>query len=515
MIKTNARLVVVLLTIAFAARGLLLILSLPIGDPLDELFHAGYAEYIARAGKIPTATSYSMPYEGLRLTANLPRTTAFGGPKLTFREYMAIPREDQLALRKMTFAPVPEEQHAFFGANYESQQPPLMYLLGAAVLQVVGGLINVRFFFLRLTAVLLACCSVPLAYAFFRRLFSQPVALGVLLAFVAFPGPGTFTSRFTNDALALPLAAAALVLLADVAQGRLTMRKSIALTSVVALGCWTKIYFLVFLPAIPAAALFSRREERVKVIRRAMLAAVAAFALFVPWMIRQYRDTGDWLGLTETKAAARAGIGLLPRIESIPHLLNGQFFANFWNTYAYPGTWSVIGAPSAVTRPALIGLASIVLLPLFVGGSFSRERARTWAGAATVLFFFVVAQLAHLTTFAAVKMYAGSEGWYSLILLPVILSAAAAYGKRIPVAVSMIAAVLFLVTEYDGTFRQLRSIYSGGAEIGVFEVFSRVGVLDTPAAVLIAVTAVWVLALVAAGVLIAISSRGATAEAAA
>lgn len=513
MLKNRRRLVVLILTIAFAARGLFLILSLPVGDPLDELFHVGYAEYLARTGRIPDSTSQSMPAEDMRLTANLPRTTAFGGPKLTFTEYMAIPREDQRALRKMTFAPVPEERDVFLGTNYESQQPPLMYLIGAAVLHAAGSWINVRFFALRLIAVIFAACTVPLAYIFFRRLFAEPAALGATVAYVAFPGPGTFTSRFTNDALALPLAAAAIILLADAARGRLTLRKTIALAVIMALGCWTKLYFLVFLPAVPVAALFSPREARLQTLKRAMAASVVAFALIVPWMVRQYRDTGDWLGLAETKAAAHAGIGIMPRIEAIPRVLRPIFITNFWRTFVYPGTWSRMGGEATTTRLTLAGLVLLLAGPLVFGGPASKERMRRWGGAAVALFFFALAQIAHLTTFTAVGMSAGAEGWYSLILLPVVLAAAAAFGKSIPLPASIAASVLFLAAECSGTFGVLRSIYSGGAKLGLFEVFTRVGVVETPEAVLAALTAVWLLALAIAPVLVVMFARNAAVEA--
>ncbi len=482
---------------------MLLILALPIGDPLDELFHSGYAEYVAARGKIPKEASEAMPVEGMRITATLPRSTGWGGPRLSFKDYMAMPRDRQRELRRKAFTPIAGERGVFWGQNYESQQPPLMYLLGALALRGLGAQIDIRLFVLRLIAIAFAAFAVPLSYLFFRRLFPKFAALGATLAFVVFPGPGTFTSRFTNDALAFPLAVGMLILLADIARGRLTGRKSIALVAILALGGWTKLYFLVFLPAAPLAALLCPVDRRARTLRRALAASVLAFALIAPWLVRQHRDTGDWLGLAETKAATRAGIGLMPRIVAVPRLLRPAFFSNFWRTFVYPGTWSAMGAPTSASRLALLGLILILVLPQFRAGPRSRRRARTWAGAAAALVFFLLAQIGHLTTFAAVGMSAGSEGWYSLILLPVMLAAGAAFGRTVPAWFFVAASALFVAAEGICTFDLLPSVYAGGvANLGRFEVFSRVGLLDPSAAVLAAIAVGWLLAVGLAAVLI-------------
>jgi ABC-type multidrug transport system fused ATPase/permease subunit len=499
--KNRGRRIVLILTAAFFARGLLLILALPIGDPLDEMFHSGYAEYVEARGKVPKEASEAMPVEGMRITSTLPRSTSFGGPRLSFKEYMAMPRDWQRELRRKAFTRLPEERGVFLGQNYESQQPPLMYLLGAVALRGPGARIDIRLFVLRLIAIAFAAAAVPLSYLFFRRLFPKYAALGATLAFVAFPGPGTFTSRFTNDALALPLAAGMLVLLADIARGRLTRRKSIALVAILALGSWTKLYFLVFFAAAPLAALLCPVDRRARTLRRALAATVLGFVLIVPWLVRQHSDTGDWLGLTETKAATRAGIGLMPRIAAIPHLLQPAFFSSVWRTFVYPGTWSAMGAPPSARWLALLGLILIFLLPQFRAAPRSARRARTWAGAALALVFFLLAQLAHLTTFAAVGMFAGGEGWYALILLPIVLAAAAAFGRSVPAWLFVAASALFVAADGICTWG-LASVYAGGAKLGRFEVFSRVGLLDPSAAFLAAIAVAWLLAISLAAVLI-------------
>lgn len=194
---TRNRTILCVLTFAFFSRGLFLILALPIGDPLDELFHSAYAEYFAATGSAPRAATLSIPSSSSRVTAMMPRSTNFGGPKLTFWQFLAQPDARQRELRKIAFTPVPAERGVFAAPNYESQQPPLMYAIAASVLDVSSSRIDLRLFDLRLIAILFASCAVPLSYLFFRRILSQRSALGATLALVAFPGIGVFTSRFT------------------------------------------------------------------------------------------------------------------------------------------------------------------------------------------------------------------------------------------------------------------------------------------------------------------------------
>jgi hypothetical protein len=330
---------------------------------------------------------------------------------------------------------------------------------------------------------------------------------------------GTFTSRFTNDDLALPIAAAILMLLADTARGRLTRKRSVALALVLAAGLWTKVYFLAFLPAAPLAAALCPRGRRVCGLRRGTAASFFALLMFLPWLARQKADTGDWLGLTESKGAARAGIGILARIAAIPRVFRPGLFKSLSSTFVYPGAWSAMGAPRHAVLLAAAGIAILILLPWTRAGAASRRGRVAWFGAAIALLAFLAADLAHAATFAVIAGAAGGEGWYLLVLLPVVLSAGAARGKPPGPRAFVLASLCFVAADWICTFGRLAAVYAGEIEGFTprvpwaayrgfllsgepFRTFSRVGLIEIPAALLAVTGAVWLLALLAPAVVL-------------
>ncbi|HYR45728.1 MAG TPA: hypothetical protein VER78_01890, partial [Thermoanaerobaculia bacterium] len=182
---------VFLLTSAFFLRGVFLALALPYGDPLDEPFHYGYASYLATTCLVPRAGVASMPADALRPMARLPRSTSFGGPHPSWKDFASETPRERAADREEAFAFRPGERAAFVTANYETQQPPLAYLPAAGILRLFPrAALDRRLALLRLFSALAAASAVPLVWLFFRRLLARSAALAATAAFVAFPGVG-------------------------------------------------------------------------------------------------------------------------------------------------------------------------------------------------------------------------------------------------------------------------------------------------------------------------------------
>ncbi|HTD51913.1 MAG TPA: glycosyltransferase family 39 protein, partial [Thermoanaerobaculia bacterium] len=300
-----------LLCAAFALRGFFLNLALPYGDPLDEIFHFGYAVFLEATGHPPAASEVSMPEELLRPLHFLPRSTSFPGPKVSWSEAARWTPGERARAWREAFPARSSGRPVFVTTNYESQQPPLFYLVAAALLRALKGVpLETRLLILRLGATLAAALTIPIAHAFFRRLFQRQAALLATAAWAAFPGVGSFVGRFTNDALALPILAALLLLFAETARGRLSWKAAALLAALLALGCWTKLYVLLLFPAAPLAGLMAPRHRRRTVVLRALAACAMALLLLSPWILRQRVDTGDWLGLFASKQAASLGVSL-------------------------------------------------------------------------------------------------------------------------------------------------------------------------------------------------------------
>lgn len=368
----------------------------------------------------------------------------------------------------------------------------------------------------------LAAAAVPLAYLSFRYLLSKGAALAPTAAFVAFPGIGSFVGRFTNDALALPIAAALLFLFAEAGRGRLSRGKTAGLAALLTAGCWTKLYFLLLLPVAPLAAFAMRRGRRAGAWQRALFASASAFLLFVPWMLHQRLQTGDWFGLFSSTQATALKIGVFDRLKTIPDLLTARFAIVFGRTFLWPGMWSASGAPAALAVLLTLTLLFLFLAPNLSGSPRSRLRQRIWWTGGLAVAIFLAGQFGQASTYTSVGRLrgrvpsAGPDGWYLLILLPVILSAGCALGRRVATGSFVVAGAVFLAAEWWTTFGVLPGVYGGRTAFNganapfsaygmylwrpdeVLRVYSRVGLAGVPAFVLASVVELWLLALASA-----------------
>ncbi len=514
---------VLLLTGAFLFRGLFLSLALPGGDPLDETFHFAYAHFLAETGHIPKPREPSVAAEFLRPSLRLPASTANSGRRISWKEYSDASEETRRDLRRQAYEYRPAERRLWMGSNYETQHPPLVYLLASAPLRLLPqARFSTRLLTLRVFSTCLAATAVPLAYLFFRYLLSSRAALAATAAFVAFPGVGSFVGRFTNDALALPIAAALLLLFAEAGRGRLSIGKTAGLAALLAAGCWTKLYFLLLLPVAPLAALALARGRRAEAWWRALLASALALVLFVPWMLHQRLQTGDWFGLNSSEEATALKIGVFERLKTIPDLLTARFAIVFGRTFLWPGTWSASGAPAALAVFLTLTLFFLLLAPNLSGRRGSRLRRRIWWTGGLAVAVFVAGQLAQASTYASVGRLrgrapsGGPDGWYLLILFPAILSAGCALGRRVARGLFVAAGAVFLAAEWWTTFGVLPGVYGGRTAFNganapfsayamylrrpdeALRVFSRVGLAGAPAFVLASVVGLWLLALASA-----------------
>ncbi|MGH9400108.1 MAG: glycosyltransferase family 39 protein [Thermoanaerobaculia bacterium] len=510
-----------LLVAAFLLRALFLDLALPYGDPLDEWFHFAYAQFVSQEGHLPGPVEPSIAKEFERPGALLPRSTLFVGMKTTWRELAALPDTERVARRRFSYRYVPGDRRTYLFANYETQQPPLFYLLAAGPLALLPeSPLDVRLLVVRVLASILAAAAIVLAYLFFRTLFARRPALAVTAALVAFPALGSFVGRFTNDALAVPIIAAMLPFFVRASEGRLTRRRAVILSLLLAAGLWTKLYVLTLLPAAPIAALLAPRPRRRAAVARSLMAAGAALVVFVPWMLRQHALSGDWLGLTPTKEAVLLRLGPMQAVAAAPSLLRLELFGTFARTFLYPGTWSVMGASSAGAAALAAGLLLLAAIPALGRTPATARRRRRWAVGGVAVALFLIGHAAHAAAFAAIARARGEpigfggEGWYVLVLLPVFVAAAAAFGKSVGPRAAALSAALFLSGEAWMTFGALPAVYAGAAEPGRVSAatvvtflmhprwslgtFARTGLAGAPAWLLGAIATFWLACLGAA-----------------
>ncbi len=224
-------------------------------------------------------------------------------------------------------------------AGYESQHPPLSYLLYAPAYRLLSAASPVVLHQgLRVVAALVGLGWLLLCWRLFARVLGDADARArYALATVAWMPLVVLYGCHPNPDLVVGLwATAGLWLAWETAVGRPQPRRAAALGAVVAAACLTKLSGLaVVLPACAASLLAVRRHtgpDRRAAWRDAVLAAGVALLLLAPWTARNLA----LYGRPVVKTAAPYG-------SALEHVVNGDFGApqllRFTLKQTYLSTW--------------------------------------------------------------------------------------------------------------------------------------------------------------------------------
>ena len=325
----------------FILMGLFVALVVPLGEGFDEPWHLGYVQYFAQTGKLPPGPQIHLASEldqflvkhpiGWRLRDIFPTLHSHD-------EYWQQPSDVRLtiddAVRKIRFGGHFQEGSSEFSAQYESHQPPLYYVLAAPLFLLSSAVLPLADVFLltRIWSMLLASTVVPLSYLLARRISgSVPVASSVAMLVGMFPGLYPDVVRVSNDALAVPLAAAVFVLLAQFLESR-SDRHAVLLGLALLAGLSTKAFFIPVLFAIIVSLLW------LKEIPSAAIIFVTSGAGWF-WYARNFWITGSLTGLPETVEANTTVVSSVSSIGLIGWL---DVFRLAAVSHVWMGNWSLL-----------------------------------------------------------------------------------------------------------------------------------------------------------------------------
>lgn len=229
----------------------------------DEPAHYNYILYLVEKGSFPVLRMGDYPHHYLE------ELKAAGFPP------------------HMSIAPI----------RYEFHQPPLYYLLGAALYKATAflGLLG-QFLLLRLLSVLMGSILLVVCYAIVKQIFPDDEFLALITAaFVAtVPMHIAMTAAINNDALAeLILALITWLCIKEIKAG-LAQWQVFLLGLLLALALLTKttIYAPAIVSVLLALALRARTERRATFVRR--LGTILGMSLLsVWWFLRNLRTYGD------------------------------------------------------------------------------------------------------------------------------------------------------------------------------------------------------------------------------
>jgi 4-amino-4-deoxy-L-arabinose transferase-like glycosyltransferase len=464
-VKRNSA--VFLVWACFVTRAFFYSVVLPMWEGFDEYAHFGYVQYVAvgRGWLVPPETRASdeilrsitlvpMPW---MLRADPPsHETSESYWGLSWRERRG--RERELAALPRSLG----TQDAYAFVPIESQQPPLNYLLMAAVYELVAGLnLPARVFALRLLNVLLASMAVPTAYLAARRVFgTHGIAIATTAIVVLMPEAMFDAARVSNSGLSVALYSTFAVLMLRIVEGGDGAVLWAGL--VVGLGLLTKAFFLAAVPpfvAVVAWAVWKRRTP----LRSALGAFGLAAAISAWWYARNLRITGSFSGIIQD--AALRHVPIMERLRHAARVnwwtaLDSTFFSHIWF-----GGWSFLQLRAWIYHFFAI---VAVLAALGLAAAWVRQpRTRGRLSALAAVYVFFCAGLAYhvLMTFL-VSGISSSAGWYlcAVVVPETILAAAglrtlAPSGTR-PYVIGGVALAFALIDLY-GMFFVAIPYYTG------------------------------------------------------
>ncbi len=412
-------------------RGLFWVGATEVWNPTDEAHHYAFVASLAEGDGIPTVGKDVVPVEVIEVEK--------ASPTLPFR---ALPH-----------APVLDDPYwVIEGSQYEGVQPPLYYILLVPFywLSKPFGFVA-SIYGLRIGSVLFALAAVPLAWLLARELFPRRPAvwLAAPAVLVAINGFNSNLASITNDALVVPLAAAAIYAAARLY--RTPTLKWAALTGVglgAALLAKTSAIGLVPLLALPYFwLLVTRRRAVLGVVTAGAVTAGCAGLVLLPWVAWNLATYGS-----PTAAAASNAItgqfmeqtGLSPGIvRAHARLIN----TNFWDL----GLMSHIHGPPYERLFLWTVIVAVVvgLVAAFVRRDGRAVVAVAWTGVALPLAFVGMESIT-FGVFNGVGQPQGRHLYIALVPLAVLVAGAAvvAIGPRWGlVAVAFVIALAFVAEE--------------------------------------------------------------------
>lgn len=430
-----------LAVLLFLSRGFLHILVVPMWEGFDEPFHYAYLQYMAEHRNLPPLNAPAVSREILESLQLFPTTYHLSHlTPIRFKNFWELSVPDRIRLRQSLDSIEPaSKSHLTDMANYQTQHPPLYYLL-CTPLYLLGRHLRLveRVFLLRVFSILLAAVSLPLGYLLARRIFKNSWAILVPVLMALFPNHYVFVGRITNDALAVVIFPLLILATGKLYEKPLTPGLLWSIGCLLGLGLLTKAYFLTAVPVVLIIVLLKRvrGETSSKQCIFALLLLLVPTTLLAGWWYwRNYMEVGTFSGLAQAKMTS--SLPMIAWLKGLWYLRLGQFGALLFKLHLWAGNWSFRTAPSAYYQVfgVVYVLCAVGLIRSYLKTSLSdttrtahdREAKQYLMTTSGFLLSFLVGMFYHRWAFTVAGLYSdpqsfgaiGSEGWYLNVLLPV------------------------------------------------------------------------------------------------
>jgi len=313
---------------------------LPLWEGFDEEFHYGYVQFLGTHHRFPVLGHTGLSEEINRSIGFLPMSHVMidnlhlQGVR-TFDQYFLLPDPARRGLYEEARHIAPElasEESDAYSLNYEVHQAPLAHLVLAIPDRLLSRVpLPRRVWILRLLA------SGACAALMHRGVYALAGEAGLLegfadvLVFLVFSCQMFWATvaHIGNDWLAVPLAVWLVVWTFRFGRRR-SLRGSVWVASVLALGLLAKAYFLVFVPLYLIAVGVWYSKDWLTAKGLAVCLGVPALAAG-PWYARNLILLGNLSGRQEESSGVSVGQALgslasIPWLKSIPFMARGAFW---------------------------------------------------------------------------------------------------------------------------------------------------------------------------------------------
>ncbi len=426
------------------ARGGYWVFTTEIWNPVDEAQHYAYVESLARGHGIPVVGEDKVSLDVLGI--------AKASPTLPFRSAPYQVSEDY--------------DWGVFGQQYEGGgvQGPTYYAMLVPAYWAAAPLSNIASVYaLRLASLLIVLTAIPITWLLARELFPRQPAVWLVAPaiLVMIQGYNANPASISNDALVIPLSAAALIPVAGAWQ-KLGRRQAAVAGALFGLTLLTKMSAVplgVMTGGVLLAALVSRRNTLRDVIEWGVIYSGAALAVLAPYFAWNLVHYGFITASEEVNAITGS---LQPRIPRTLEGLRMHFDtanSGFWDLQ--PRT---LGADSTYVRY----FKWVTLIAVVVGAGALALR-RNWAGAVKLGWVGVAFPVTFVTLLgSSVLVFQDNGGvvgrhvYTALVPLVIALSAGliTALGPRIGVLAALLVIGGAAIHEREISHHYIQSTYA-------------------------------------------------------
>lgn len=477
-------LIVGLLIAAFLARAPLYLSVFPPFEGWDEYQHIAYLVHLDETGSVPLYDS-RVSLSLLSLIVGMPHP-ASGAEQvrewgaLPYAEYWNTPAHLRGASVQISSSP----------RLYQSQHPPLAYVLGLPIWRAMAPLPAISA--LRMMNLLVVAAALVLFSGALERLVPSFAPRAAVLALVCLH-PLFFQNiaRVANDALAVAtgLAGVSVLILAD---ARTLRTRGLLATVLIAASVWSKQTSLTLIPALALGLPligWAYRVPMVRVWRVTSLAGLVFVLIVAPLLFWNYQHYGTLLTTQDSVELAARGSVLAALWTSSMTMAWGPVIETlFVPGRAWVGGWSFL--PMHQTLGELYsGFWIVLLMTAVVGASAAalrRPRSRAAArpdvqtdrGAAAglavcgfVVIFTVLGMTYHAILSHAVYGRVMTTPWYFMTAQPclfvLVVRGVEVVNRRLAVTAAAALIVLFVLIDLHGTWVQMPRFYADTTDVAL------------------------------------------------